>query len=256
MPRGGAKLCRYAAFVVEDLRSVPVQPVALEGISLRADLRENVWYPLWRWGRYPHQVGEERVLAKILKTTSIVFDIGANIGYLTLFCALRCRGGNVVAFEPSPRIRRFLEDNAKLVPNIRVEAFALSDRPGTAEFVEEELSDRSHLGSGPGALHVPMTTVDIYCSMSGLQPDVLKIDVEGHDHRVLLGATATLANSVRAVMFEALEPASLNACLHALRRSSERWVVSRISHDGSLCPLDRVDERDGSSLTNNYLATR
>jgi FkbM family methyltransferase len=242
--------------VLDDLRAVPVRPASLGGIELKADLRESVWYPLWRYGHYPHQAGAELVLRNVLSHDSLVFDVGANIGYLSLFFALHCSRGMVVAFEPSPRARKFLQLAAAQVPNIRVEAFALSDHAGEATFCEAPQLDRSGLGTGARGFRVPLMTVDMYCSSTGLWPDFLKIDTEGHDDKVCVGAREALATSVRHVMFEALDRRSLAACIAALQKSGRRWCVYRVGHEGCLSACDGTDYFDKHAMTNNYLAER
>lgn len=46
-----------------------------------------------------------------------------------------------------------------------------------------------------------MTTLDAWCARSGVVPDLLKIDVEGHELDVLAGASDVL-HSVSVVQFE------------------------------------------------------
>lgn len=256
LPRGGFRLVSRAANFLPELQSIPIQPKALNGVTLWADLRESVWYPLWRYGCYPHQKGEECVLERVVEPESIVFDVGANIGYLSLFFAVRCPKGRVFAFEPSPRARRYLEKAVKNIPNITIEPVALSDESGEVLFTEEVLLDRSHIGGGPRALHVRSMTLDAWCAEHSVYPDVLKIDVEGDDHRVLSGARETLMRSVRYVMFEALDPRTLSAAIKAMAGTGCRWTVRRIAHDGSLYDLDSAGSATFTDLTNNYLASR
>jgi FkbM family methyltransferase len=46
------------------------------------------------------------------------------------------------------------------------------------------------------------TTVDIYCSLSNIKPDFIKIDVDGYELRVLKGAVNTLAEMRPPILFE------------------------------------------------------
>ncbi len=72
---------------------------------------ENLGYLL---GTYePHL---QRAIRQYVATGDTVYDIGANIGYVSLSLAKRVgSGGRVVAFEPIPRnadlLRRNIEDN-------------------------------------------------------------------------------------------------------------------------------------------------
>ncbi|MCU1245739.1 MAG: methyltransferase, partial [Acidobacteria bacterium] len=104
--------------------------------------------------------------------------------------------GTVVAFEPLPRnlgyLRRHLEANH--VRNVRLLAVAVSDRAGIAHFA---------VGNGPamgslaenGGLEVQTVTLDELVDSGELPaPSFLKIDVEGAEDAVLIGAAKLLRN--------------------------------------------------------------
>src|SRR5205814_2363411 len=57
-------------------------------------------------------------ISKLLDRQSVVFDIGANEGEHTVFCAKRVPDGKVYAFEPNPAVR------AHLVRNVSANDFA------------------------------------------------------------------------------------------------------------------------------------
>lgn len=146
-----------------------------------------------------------------------IFDVGAHIGYDSLiFAALVKSKGQVVAFEPNPynreRLSLHLEHNAPLHTRVQVFEYALSDQEGTAEFlmssrVDGWASSGSFLDSahtnlehsmyekslGFQRVQTPITTLDIFCKKNHLKPDIIKIDVEGAEQEVLLGAKKIIA---------------------------------------------------------------
>jgi hypothetical protein len=62
------------------------------------------------WMRPDARGEEERLFARYLRLGDCVIDVGANIGTVTLMAASRVGPqGSVYAFEPHPRIFRYLE---------------------------------------------------------------------------------------------------------------------------------------------------
>lgn len=120
-------------------------------------------------------------------------DVGAHIG--TWSCELAVRFGNVHAFEPEPENFACLERNTPLA--VQLHNVALGDTGAGAKLVQH--------GSNSGCwriaegLGVEVYTLDDYALRN---VDLIKIDVEGYEGRVLLGATNTLIESSPVVIFE------------------------------------------------------
>lgn len=132
-------------------------------------------------------------------------DIGANIGS----CALRWHRdnptGRILCFEPHPGIYRRLAKNIALNSADRIETFpwALSDHDGPVEMFTDESSmimrDRPFL-RGSGEL-VQAHTLDYAVEALKISSiDICKIDVEGHEIRVLEGARRSLGRIKRFVI--------------------------------------------------------
>ncbi|HEX8500621.1 MAG TPA: FkbM family methyltransferase [Pyrinomonadaceae bacterium] len=70
-----------------------------------------------------------------LKDGDCVFDVGANVGFFTLFAHRRARDVRVYAFEPAPPLFEALGENvARHGVNARLFNCGVSDRSGTAAF--------------------------------------------------------------------------------------------------------------------------
>jgi FkbM family methyltransferase len=115
---------------VDEAVRVRVVAGGAKGALLELNLREEKAF--WA-GMFEPVV--EGVFADIVRPGSVVYDIGAHIGYYTLIAARRTgAGGQVVAFEPDPQNRARLERHIALneLVNTRVVPFAVSDASGTA----------------------------------------------------------------------------------------------------------------------------
>jgi FkbM family methyltransferase len=141
-------------------------------------------------------------------------DAGANEGLYSLFAAGRVgETGRVYAFEPSPRELSRLLHNCALnhFPQVQVFPFALSEESGFRPFsiVEEEHSGQNAFGAvSQGVrltevMEVPTRRLDDIAAQEGWDSlDVLKIDVEGWETRLIHGATQILKNMRPLILFE------------------------------------------------------
>jgi FkbM family methyltransferase len=155
-----------------------------------------------------------------LKEGMIVFDVGANIGELTLmFSRFIGESGMVYAFEASTSTFEKLSYvcASSMRENIYLSHLALSDSKGCAElYIYPEkyscwntLANRQLESYGIDVKphrreHVCSSTVDIFCQERGISKvDLLKIDVEGAEYQVLLGAQRMMEQKrIRCCVFE------------------------------------------------------
>jgi FkbM family methyltransferase len=147
-----------------------------------------------------------------------VVDVGANVGVYTcvLANAVAGDGGRVHAFEPHPVTSRALRHHVELnqLDNVVVSATAVGDVPGTIDLVDAGLGDSGKFSARPGlaghdraAIAVSTTTLDDYLrGVGATRLDLLKVDVEGLEPEVLLGAADTL-RAYRPVVVVELSPA-------------------------------------------------
>jgi FkbM family methyltransferase len=142
-----------------------------------------------------YESNKVRRFAAAIFGTRVVYDVGANVGYYSVL-ASRVLGssGQVIAFEPDPQniafLRRHLEMNG--IENVQVVEAAVSDCCGEAMF-QQEASRYMGALSQSGTLPVRILSLDELISSGELPPpDVIKIDVEGAEQQVLLGAEQTL----------------------------------------------------------------
>lgn len=177
---------------------VPADDAAVGGPMLR------------RRAHQPHLAG---LLRRILAPGMTFVDVGANIGYFSLLAAEIVQGrGRVVAIEPGARNCRLLHRSLVRsgLGQVEIHPYALSDRRGTLAYVSEGTNgtigevDPTH-DIPPGARLVPATTLDDL--VAGLdRVDVVKLDAEGAEGRVLRGSARTLEHHRPAIVTEVSPP--------------------------------------------------
>ena len=149
--------------------------------------------------------GSEELFANHLDASGVVLDVGANIGYYSLY--MLPRAGAVHAFEPDPRALPVLRLNLAAHSNAHVHSVAVGNRIGNSSFILEPNSEVSHLADssthlGGNRCEVDVTTIDHFVAEKDLQITGIKIDVEGADLDVIEGAIQTLASQAPLVLTE------------------------------------------------------
>jgi FkbM family methyltransferase len=147
--------------------------------------------------------GEEWLAQHIAPSTRFFVDIGANVGAWTLMFARHMQGKPAgMLFEPNPETATHL--SAILARNklhsCQVVQAAASDIDGRAKFYAEDLHGETSSLYSP-AVHTNATMVEVpTCRLDTVLKarnistvDVLKIDAEGHDFFVMLGAQSYIA---------------------------------------------------------------
>jgi len=157
------------------------------------------------------QSGERWLIETIAPYCSTFVDVGGNRG---VWSELMLQGAGPakrgLIFEPSTSALAVLRDKFAAHPELTIVPMAVSDHPGTATFYEEENAGGTSSCvpgySKPTAQprEVQVTTVDAALAAHGItNVDVMKVDVEGFDLRVLKGARALLTEQrVGLVQFE------------------------------------------------------
>ena len=161
--------------------------------------RGVVWGNLKVW-----EATSLRVFSGLARTSERFLDVGAYSGIYSLI-ACADGPGEAIAFEPNPAIRPLLERNIRAngwERRITVIPKGASDAPGTARMTIPEDTTAARVddaGTGPT---IELTTVDEV--LGGLRADIIKVDVEGLEARVLTGAHETLARYKPALILESL----------------------------------------------------
>ena len=182
----------------------PVEVAWCQGLRLSLRLGNDVSLAAFVDGRY--EPDELAFLAATLKPGMTVIDVGANEGLVTLVSAA-CVGaaGRVLALEPSSREFDRLQANLALnrVTNVEPFRLALYSHVGSSHLSLAELGHEGlnaigdHIanpGVGVAATEtVELDTLDDFVAARGLDRlDLVKLDAEGSEARILEGGVASL----------------------------------------------------------------
>jgi FkbM family methyltransferase len=138
-----------------------------------------------------YEMGKRIAFEKEILPGSVIYDIGANVGFYSLLAAeLTGEKGQVYAFEPLPRNIKFLIQHVQInrYENIKIIEAAVSDHEGDAYFDLGASTAMGHLSQG-GELKVNVVRLDEMLARGEiLPPDYMKIDVEGAEFDVIQGS--------------------------------------------------------------------
>lgn len=183
-----------------------------------------------------YEPAETLLIDALLPKIGTFYDIGANWGYFTWLAATnRNFGGRIYSFEISPQLVTELRstlaaggfDNVELLP------FGLSDREGTAQITRERNGHLTRVVA-PGTASTRNVAVR---SMDGLDlppPDLIKIDVEDHEHAVLTGGSRVIASNRPGILLECRDAATpdMTAVFEQLRRAGYLFHAVGLSDKG------------------------
>ena len=174
-------------------------------------------------GGHPDLSGE-RVVTEVVKRRCagradpiVLFDVGANVGVYTRVLLDTFDGAaRIFSFEPSASAFRILESELGAVEAVHLRRLGLSDEDGSGVLhLPGEASKLGSLYDTGRRLQrlgmsleitepVPLTTIDRFLAEERIdRVDLLKLDVEGHELKVLQGAREALAaGRIDTIQFE------------------------------------------------------
>lgn len=178
-----------------------------------ANSEEVIGRSIQIWGLYDLAVSE--ILYRLIQPDDTVLDIGANIGFTASICSHRAGpNGKVHLFEPNVRLHQQLENNISLFSfdNVVLHKIGLSNEVGIAQLIMpsyfEGNNGVSYIGNtfkdNDEVIDININTLDsMFSDQENFFCKLAKIDVEGHELQVLLGADHLLnKKSITHILFE------------------------------------------------------
>lgn len=207
--------------------------------------------------------GEFSVLQKISesqKEIGTIFDVGANNGDWSKCAAQLFPNTTIHAFEIVPETFKILDFSLRTYKNVVCNGFGFSDIEGstpvffssdkdgiatcTPNFSEDFHKIETH------CIEASVTTGDKFCMENGIDSiDYLKIDVEGHENKVLKGFDNMLkTGKIKVIQFEY---GYVNVLTHFLLKDFYEYLESFNYKIGKIYP-SYVDFREYNYCDENF----
>jgi FkbM family methyltransferase len=201
-------------------------------------------------GRYEAKVLRE--LYAFAGSIKVAYDVGANVGYVSLALAdLVGEGGRVFSFEPEPENRALMEqvisvNRAEKI--IQIVPLAVGNSIGPQRFIRWKASSMNLLemaidGQDVSACEssiVQSTTLDAFIfENNNPPPDLAKIDVEGAEGLVLDGGLMTIKRYSPVILIEVHGPNSAKKVWNFMKEC--QYFCWHISQNGRL-PISSLEK--------------
>lgn len=211
-PPGFERIVRWFASP-EKCRHLPEMCLLREGFVFLARPAVQLDWHVMFFGTYEPEV--RCIFRTLLPPDGVAVDVGANVGWHTLLMAsLVGANGRVLAVEANPAIRQRLIENLRMnhFNNVEVIPCALANSEEPMNFYAPPVYSPDS-GNGyvispdptprTNSIRVQARRLDAIVEHSGIKRlDLIKIDVEGFEWRVLQGGHETIAKFRPHIVFE------------------------------------------------------
>ena len=184
-----------------------------------------------------------------------VIDVGANVGFFTVLAAKKMTTGRILAAEPTRAAFGRLTNNLKLndvTSKVTTYNGLVSDEDDVSTI--NIIAGREEYSSMASIVHpsvadqlfsretIQTRKLDTLVTDTNLRPGIVKIDVEGAETRVLLGARNTL------MTFRPIIISELSRPLLKAHGSSPESVIEFLNQ----CDYDTFDAHDGIARAGQF----
>lgn len=220
------------------------------GLNWEIDLLEGIDLSIFLFGKFERKT--LNVIEALLKPNSIVIDIGANVGALSLPIAQMLGDeGKVVSVEPTDWAFAKLNRNFGLNPSLKKRSITVNAKIGCDESIlpksffsswnleSKEGVHESHKGSLHSAADASFYTLEnLVTSLSLPKVDLIKLDVDGYETQILKGGAS---------VFRKFKPALIvEICPYVLRETgtSTSELISILAEYG----YSKIEDMSGKKI--------
>lgn len=144
---------------------------------------------------------------KLNRFPEVIFDCGANIGFVTYQFNKRFNKSRIYAFEPNPSVFEVLVKSIDNVSLIKAFNFGIgningslqffkNNNTGTSSFLEPNDFHKANLARHFNKVDVPVRKIDDICLDLDIDTiHILKLDIEGYELKALEGSKKLLENN-------------------------------------------------------------
>jgi FkbM family methyltransferase len=209
-------IARILFFIIKPIYGTKKRIIKRNGISFEIDITEGLDLSLFLFGNFQKHVSENKYLN--LPKDAVIFDVGANVGIMSLNFAKQAPKGKVFAFEPThfamDKLTKNLELKTGLASVIQVVQTFISCedkiqskiKAFSSWKINKEVGSDQHPIHGGKAMStegVQTTTIDEFVKAQQIDRlDFIKIDTDGHEFDVLLGARTSIEKFKPQIIFE------------------------------------------------------
>ena len=193
------KFKKYRTQFIQANATAPASTIILPAgcaiqIPADAEIRDAFEYFGWK---DPDAVEEFAGFMRASAGRTTLWDVGALFGFFSLAFALTGAGRRALAFEPNPYSCRKIKECLKLNPGAQIDVFNLAlGLPGETVAFHSGFHFIAAAGlevqPTSGLEQLETTSIDQLIAGNFAPPDMIKIDVEGHEFEVLQGAKELL----------------------------------------------------------------
>ena len=147
----------------------------------------------------------EFLYEKLKTEPKIIFDGGANVGFVSYQFFKKFKNSKIYAFEPNPSVFKTLTTSLKDMKNVILPfnlgisdkkgelEFYKNSNTGTSSFLEPNDFHSSHLARKYTKINVPVISISEFCLENNIPSiDILKLDIEGFELKALQGCEEML----------------------------------------------------------------
>ncbi|MCX6818582.1 MAG: FkbM family methyltransferase [Candidatus Aenigmarchaeota archaeon] len=187
----------------------------------RISKKKQLIYKLWNGTQFLIRTGTSDILTlgeiyirkiyedKKIKENSTIIDLGAHIGFFSVWYAKKSNNIRVYSYEPSEENFKLLQKNIKinkLEKNVNAFKFAVSGKKGFVKFFLTGNEATNTLYGDPKKtkiVKVKSTTLKEIFKVNNIKTcDLLKVDIEGAEYELFRRTPKEILNKIKIINIE------------------------------------------------------
>jgi len=217
---------RIIAFIIKKLKLKSLYPKwPLKGNVKLKILNQSIQFysncddyliSRYYYSGFDEEIHEIEVLDSMIKHSGNFFDIGSYNGLFSVVFAKKYPDLTIYSFEPNPAnfSRTNINISLNKLNNIYTYNMGISNKTGLLDFyIPSDMSMttvssfnssffNNHSNTPSINKKIKVTPIDTFCNEANITPEMIKIDVEGHELEVLVGVQHILEKTKPIVLCE------------------------------------------------------
>lgn len=170
------------------LKRIIFRPKIIENYGVKINdgdhISENIRRFIYSGG---YESTEIKILSQVLYPTDKVLEIGSGLGFLTIFCAKRIGGKNIVTYEANSHLIDKIKENFSINNvNPNIQNGILGDANSETDFfIEDSFWSSSTIKRSNGAKVVKVKTKNINNVLLDTHSNFIIMDIEGGEKELI-----------------------------------------------------------------------